>query len=81
VSYSAWQNNSGYLIVIEHGCGFSTIYAHNKTNLVKVGQRVKREEVIGYVGSTGKSTGPHVHYEVWKDGKHVNPQHYFKTRS
>jgi murein DD-endopeptidase MepM/ murein hydrolase activator NlpD len=81
VSYSAWQNNSGYLIVIEHGCGFSTIYTHNKTNLVKVGQRVKREEVIGYVGSTGKSTGPHVHYEVWKDGKHVNPQHYFKTRS
>jgi len=81
VSYSAWKNNSGHLIVIEHGCGFSTIYAHNKMNLVKVGQRVNRGEVIGYVGSTGKSTGPHVHYEVWKDGKHVNPQHYFKGRS
>jgi murein DD-endopeptidase MepM/ murein hydrolase activator NlpD len=81
VSYSAWKHMSGYLIVIEHGCGFSTIYAHNKKNLVKVGQRVKRGEVIGYVGSTGKSTGPHVHYEVWKNGKHINPQHYLKGRS
>jgi murein DD-endopeptidase MepM/ murein hydrolase activator NlpD len=81
VSYSAWKHNSGYLIVIEHGCGFSTIYAHNKKNRVKVGQRVKRGEVIGYVGSTGKSTGPHVHYEVWKNGKHVNPQRYLKGRS
>lgn len=81
VSYSALKNSSGYLIVIEHGCGFSTIYAHNKMNLVKVGQRVKRGEVIGYVGSTGKSTGPHVHYEVWKSGKHVNPRYYFKGRS
>jgi len=81
VSYSAWKRMSGYLIVIEHGCGFSTIYAHNKKNLLKVGQRVKRGEVIGYVGSTGKSTGPHVHYEVWKDGKHVNPKHYLKGRS
>jgi murein DD-endopeptidase MepM/ murein hydrolase activator NlpD len=81
VSYSAWKRMSGYLIVIEHGCGFSTIYAHNKKNLVKVGQRVKRGEAIAYLGSTGKSTGPHVHYEVWKDGKHVNPQHYLKGRS
>lgn len=81
VSFSAWKNNSGYLVVVEHGCGFSTIYAHNKINLVKVGQRVNRGDVIGQVGSTGKATGPHVHYEVWKDGKHVNPQHYFKARS
>ena len=62
VSYSAW--NSSLLIVIEHGCGFSAIYAHNAMNLVKVGQRVKRGEVIGYVGSAGRSTGPHMHYEV-----------------
>lgn len=81
VSYSGWKNNSGYIIVVEHGCGFSTIYAHNKMNRVKVGQRVKRGEAIGYVGSTGKSTGPHVHYEIWKDGKVVNPQHYLKVRS
>ena len=81
ISYSAWKHNSGYLVVIEHGCGFSTIYAHNKKNLVKVGQRIKRGEVIAYVGSTGKSTGPHVHYEVWRDGKNVNPQHYLKGRS
>jgi murein DD-endopeptidase MepM/ murein hydrolase activator NlpD len=61
---------------LEHGCGFSTVYAHNKTNNVKVGRRVKREDIIGYVGSTGKSTVPHVHYEVWKDGKNVNAQQY-----
>lgn len=76
VSFSAWTGNSGYAIVLEHGCGFSTIYAHNKSNKVKVGSIVKRGDIIGYVGSTGKSTGPHVHYEVWKDGKNVNPQKY-----
>ena len=80
VSHSGWTPHSGYVVVLEHGCGFSTIYAHNKKNAVKLGQKVKRGEVIGYVGSTGNSTGPHVHYEVWKDGKHVNPQHYFKGR-
>lgn len=76
VSFSAWTQNSGNVIVLEHGCGFSTIYAHNKLNKVKVGNIVKRGDIIGYVGSTGKSTGPHVHYEVWKDGKNVNPQKY-----
>jgi len=81
VSHSGWTPHSGNVVVLEHGCGFSTIYAHNKKNAVKLGQKVKRGEVIGYVGSTGNSTGPHVHYEVWKDGKHVNPQHYFKGRS
>jgi len=81
VSYSGWTTNSGNVIVIEHGCGFSTIYAHNKKNGVKVGQRVKRGEVVGYVGSTGKSTGPHVHYEVWKNGRHMNPQKFLQGRS
>lgn len=66
--------------MIEPGWGFSAIYVHDKIHLVKVGQRVKRGEVIGYVGSTGKSTGPHVHYEVLKNGKHLNPKHYFKAR-
>ncbi|HYB19578.1 MAG TPA: M23 family metallopeptidase [Thermodesulfobacteriota bacterium] len=78
VSYSGWTQNSGYVVAIEHGLGFSTIYAHNKKNIVSVGQKVKRGEVIGYVGSTGKSTGPHVHYEVWEKGKHVNPQKFLR---
>ena len=72
---------SGYLVVIEHGCGFTTVYAHNKSNQVKVGQRVKRGEIIGYIGSTGKSTGPHVHYEVWEKGKRINPNKFLQGRS
>ncbi len=76
VSYSGWTKESGFVVVLEHGCGFSTVYAHNKTNKVKLGQKVMRGDVIGYVGSTGKSTGPHIHYEVWKDGKNVNAEQY-----
>lgn len=81
VSHSGWTQHSGYLVVLEHGCGFSTIFAHNKKNTVKMGQTVKRGEVIAYVGSTGKSTGPHVHYEVWERGKSVNPKKYLQGRS
>jgi len=81
VSHSGWTQYSGYVVAIEHGCGFSTIYAHNKKNAVKVGQRVKRGHIIGYVGSSGKSTGPHVHYEVWEKGKSVNPQKFLQGRS
>ena len=76
VSYSGWSNGSGYVVALEHGCGFSTLYAHNKKNGVSVGQRVERGETLAWVGSTGNSTGPHVHYEVLKQGKKVNPQTY-----
>lgn len=81
VSYSGWTGHSGFLVVLEHGFGFSTIYAHNKKNAVRVGQTVKRGDILGYVGSTGKSTGPHVHYEIWEKGKHVNPQEFLQGRS
>jgi murein DD-endopeptidase MepM/ murein hydrolase activator NlpD len=81
VSHSGWTQYSGYVVAIEHGCGFSTIYAHNKKNAVKVGQRVKRGHIIAYMGSSGKSTGPHVHYEVWEKGKSVNPQKFLQGRS
>jgi len=81
VSHSGWTRNSGYIVVIEHGCGYTTLYAHNKKNNVKVGDRIKRGDVIAYVGSTGKSTGPHVHYEVWKDGKTVDAKKYLARSS
>lgn len=81
VSFSGWNGGSGNLVVLEHGHGFSTFYAHNKMNVVKVGQKVKRGEVIAHVGSTGSSTGPHVHYEIWKEGKPVNPEDYKEGRS
>lgn len=76
VSFSAWTAGSGNTIVMEHGHGFSTAFGHNTKNLVKVGQRVKRGEEIAVSGSTGISTGPHVHYEIWKNGHHVNPTKY-----
>ena len=79
VSHAGWTQKSGYVVVLEHGCGFTTVYAHNKKNMVKVGQTVKRGDIIGYVGSTGKSTGPHVHYEVWKNGRSVDAQKYTDT--
>jgi murein DD-endopeptidase MepM/ murein hydrolase activator NlpD len=81
VSHSGWIRDSGNVVILEHGCGFLSVYAHNTSNAVKVGQKVKRGDIIGYVGSTGKSTGPHVHYEVWKDGKAVNAQQYLTGRS
>lgn len=81
VSFSGWESGSGNLVVIEHGFGFSTFYAHNKSNAVKVGQRVKRGGIIAYSGSTGNTTGPHSHYEIWKDGRHVNPRPFIEGRS
>jgi len=76
VSFSGRSGANGNLIVLEHGRGYATFFAHNKQNLVKLSQKVKRGEVIGYVGSTGNSTGPHVHYEIWKYGQAVNPFQY-----
>ncbi len=80
VSFAGWTPGGGYTIVVEHGHGFSTAYAHNKKTAVKVGQRVKRGDVISYSGSTGISTGPHIHYEVWKEGRHVNPNTFLTRR-
>jgi murein DD-endopeptidase MepM/ murein hydrolase activator NlpD len=78
VSFSGWTNGSGYIVVLEHGHGFSTAYAHNKENIVTVGQKVRKGEQIALSGSSGVSTGPHVHYEVWKDEKQVDPISYLK---
>lgn len=75
------KNGWGYgnCIVINHGFGYKTRYAHLSAFNVKVGQKVKRGDMIGLVGSTGKSTGPHLHYEVEKFGKKVNPVHYYHS--
>jgi len=80
VSFSGWTKNSGHVVVIEHGYGFSTAYAHNQKNLVKVGERVHRDDTVAISGSTGLSTGPHVHYEIWKEGRHMNPKTYLAGR-
>lgn len=80
VSFSGWSGGSGNLVVIEHGLGYSTFYAHNKSILVKIGQHVKRGDIIAYSGATGNATGPHSHYEIWKDGKPVNPMPFLEGR-
>nr|WP_315231854.1 M23 family metallopeptidase [uncultured Flavobacterium sp.] len=70
---------SGYgnHIVIRHGFGYETLYAHLSKYKARAGQRVKRGDIIGYVGSTGRSEGPHLHYEVHKDKKVVNPLNFY----
>jgi murein DD-endopeptidase MepM/ murein hydrolase activator NlpD len=67
----------GNHVVINHGYGYETLYGHMFRIKAKPGQRVKRGEIIGYVGSTGKSTGPHCHYEVRKNGRQLDPVYFF----
>lgn len=77
VTFSGWKQNYGNCLVIDHGFGYQTLYAHMQKFKARVGQKVKRGEVVGYVGNTGKSTGPHLHYEVIVRGKHDNPAKYY----
>lgn len=78
IVYSGYQRSNGNVVMIKHGYGYTTLYAHNQKNLVIVGQRVKRGDVIALSGSTGTTTGPHLHYEVWKDNKPLNPLDFAK---
>jgi murein DD-endopeptidase MepM/ murein hydrolase activator NlpD len=71
------RTGHGKHVVINHGFGYKTLYAHLSRFSVKPGDTVKRGQVIGFVGSTGTSTAPHLHYEVHKDGNNVDPKHYF----
>ncbi|QBA64947.1 M23 family metallopeptidase [Muriicola soli] len=70
---------SGYgkHIRIEHGYGYMSLYAHLSNYNVKRGQKVKRGDLIGFIGSTGRSEAPHLHYEVWKDGDRINPINFY----
>jgi murein DD-endopeptidase MepM/ murein hydrolase activator NlpD len=70
---------SGYgkMVIIDHGFGYHTRYAHMHDFAVREGQNIKRGDLIGYVGNTGLSTAPHLHYEVMINGEHVDPVHYF----
>jgi len=67
----------GKVMMINHGFGYESLYAHMSKIFVKPGEKVKRGQIIGYVGNTGRSTGPHLHYEIRKNGKPVNPVHFF----
>jgi len=70
-------NGYGNHVVLSHGYGYETLYGHMYRVKVRVGERVNRGEVIGYVGSTGKSTGPHCHYEVHKNSQRMDPVYFF----
>ncbi|NQX81400.1 MAG: M23 family metallopeptidase [Flavobacteriaceae bacterium] len=67
----------GNQVIIDHGFGYTTLYAHMSKIIVKRRQKIKRGDVIGYVGSTGTSTGSHLHYEVRKKGKRINPAYFY----
>ncbi len=73
VTWSGTKAGYGNLVEISHGNGYVTRYGHNQRNLVSVGATVKKGEPIALMGSTGRSTGPHVHFEVLRNGKQVNP--------
>jgi len=77
VETAAFVDGYGNCVIIDHGFGYKTVYAHQSKLAVKAGQSVKRGMLIGYVGNTGVSEAPHLHYEVVKDGIKVNPSSYF----
>lgn len=72
-----YDRGYGQTVIIDHGFGYQTLYAHMSKILVKPGQQIKRGEVIGKIGSTGTSTAPHLHYEVIKNGKKINPINFY----
>lgn len=76
VVHSGWINGYGNTIILDHGGGVQTLYGHNNELLVSVGQSVSRGQTIARVGSTGMSTGPHIHWEIRINGQHINPMGY-----
>ncbi|HEY8418055.1 MAG TPA: LysM peptidoglycan-binding domain-containing protein [Limnochordales bacterium] len=80
VTYADWMGNYGLLVIIDHGNGIETRYAHNSRVLVKVGEQVQRGQRIALVGSTGNSTGPHVHFEVLVNGENQDPLEWLPTK-
>ncbi len=71
---AGWQPSYGWSVLVDHGQGYSSLYAHLSQTLAKVGQRVRLGDAIGLSGSSGNSTGPHLHYEIWKDGMVLDPR-------
>ena len=81
VTWAKERHGYGRMVEINHGGGFTTRYAHNNENLVKVGDVVKKGQVVALMGSSGRSTGPHVHFEVYKNGRAVDPASYIHRAS
>jgi len=79
ISFSGYKNGYGYVVEITHPTGYLTRYGHNSRNLVREGQAVQKGDAIAIIGSTGRSTGTHVHFEVERDGRTLNPMRYLST--
>ena len=78
VSFSGERSGYGNIVEVSHGNGLKTRYAHNRENVVSVGDLVRRGDTVALMGSTGRSTGPHVHFEVYKHGRPVDPSSYIR---
>ena len=76
VTFAGWRDGLGRMVQIKHGYGYTTIYGHNDKLMVKKGETVNRGDTIALLGSSGRSTGPHLHYEIHKDDKLLNPYRY-----
>ena len=81
VTAAQYHSSYGYYVMIDHGNGLSTLYAHNSQLLVRVGQTVEAGDIVSLSGSTGRSTGPHLHFEVRVSGQRTNPRYYLPTTS
>ena len=77
VVFSGWTYDWGNMIIIYHGDEYFTLYAHNEKNFIKQWDAVKRSDVIALAGSSGAASGPHLHFEIWKDGKALDPIKFF----
>jgi murein DD-endopeptidase MepM/ murein hydrolase activator NlpD len=80
VTYAGYKTGYGYVVEVTHPTGYLTRYGHNSRNLVRTGQTVQKGDAIAVIGSTGRSTGTHVHFEVERDGKVLNPSRYLAVR-
>jgi murein DD-endopeptidase MepM/ murein hydrolase activator NlpD len=79
VRLASWQGGYGRLVIIDHARGYRTYYAHNSKLLVKPGDTVKRGQIVSFMGTSGMSTGYHLHYEVWRNGQAMNPMKFVKA--
>lgn len=76
VALAGWESGYGKMILLNHGLGYSSLYGHLSQTLVTEGEHVTRNQVVGFMGATGRATGTHCHYEVWKNGKTIDPYTY-----